>query len=311
MSGKNQAKCWGYASVRELAIECDINYNALCHRLSRNEPLELALAYLLGTKIKHKIIQRKAAKQKRQLLDLTGQTFGKLTVLSYYGHKDGQRCWNTQCACGNTKVVSTKLLRNGSVKSCGCLVSDMLRKRNYKHGCAQTSLYRIFHHMKARCYNSTCRDYRWYGARGIIICDEWLNDYTKFHQWALSHGYKVGLTIERIDVNGNYTPENCTWLTFVEQQKNKRRTGAISKYYTPADVLCAAQHGIKLSTLRSRIYNYGWPIEMARILPPGAKRKTFKLEMMLDDASRKESHSVSREKCPDCQGTGQETGGRT
>lgn len=93
---------------------------------------------------------------------------------------------------------------------------------HYKHGKRNTRLFRIWSNMKSRCYNSNFPDYKNYGMRGISICDEWINDFMSFHTWAIDNGYKENLTIDRIDVNGDYCPKNCRWVTLYQQSINKR-----------------------------------------------------------------------------------------
>ena len=122
--------------------------------------------------------------------------------------------------CG--KIVE-RLLGNGlKQKSCGCNLGKGL-KNNYKHGETKTRLYGVWRNMKYRCYNPNCEAFKYYGGRGIIVCPEWANDYTKFRDWSLSNGYQKGLFIDRINSDGNYEPSNCRFLTIEESNRNKRR----------------------------------------------------------------------------------------
>ncbi len=155
--------------------------------------------------------------------DITGNKYGRLTVISRCEHN--KRKWICVCECGNKVIADISNLRYGSVKSCGCLRKELgkksLLKITTKHGLHGHRLYSIWEGMKTRCYNKNAYGYEWYGARGIIVCDKWRDDFQAFYDWALANGYKDGLTIDRIDVNGNYEPENCQWLTRGENTKKR------------------------------------------------------------------------------------------
>lgn len=161
----------------------------------------------------------------KRLIDLTGERFGMLTVIKRVDNdKNGQARWLCKCDCGNEKVILGGSLtrKNRATTHCGCI------PKNYKHGMRNTRLYRIFSGMKSRCYNINEPHYDDYGGRGIKVCDEWLDDFMNFYNWAMDHGYSDDLTIDRIDVNGNYEPSNCRWVTMREQQSNKRNIHLIS-----------------------------------------------------------------------------------
>ena len=161
-----------------------------------------------------------------KLIDLTGQRFGRLTVIERAGSIHGHVAWLCRCDCGNTLTVPSDKLRSRNTQSCGCLQSDIMKEINPQihtsHGGKGTRLYYIWDSMKARCYNPQRRDFKNYGGRGITVCTEWLNDFAAFRDWALSHGYADNLTIDRIDNDGDYTPENCRWVTITEQNQHKR-----------------------------------------------------------------------------------------
>lgn len=154
--------------------------------------------------------------------DLAGKRFGKLAVIELVGTENGHALWRCRCDCGNEKITRTVLLTQGKVKSCGCLHNEALIERSRTHGESATPLYRVWATMRGRCMNPNHTSYKNYGARGISVCNEW-DEYESFRDWANSNGYKKGLAIDRIDSNGNYTPENCRWITQAENNRNKRK----------------------------------------------------------------------------------------
>ena len=161
--------------------------------------------------------------------NLIGARFGKLTVIDYgkvlsKNGKAERYYYKCRCDCGNIKFVRSDALKTGQ-KSCGCILST--NPMGYKHGLSRTRLYKVFRDMKTRCYNKNSPDYKNYGGRGIRICSEWLNNYLSFKSWAEENGYdeeapKMQCTIDRIDVNGNYEPANCRWVSIAIQNKNRR-----------------------------------------------------------------------------------------
>lgn len=152
-----------------------------------------------------------------KFVDLTGKKFGRLTVIK----RVGRAKWVCRCECGNYKEVITSKLVKGRCKSCGCLVHSPTIRKQYKHGLTNNKLFIKWQSMKSRCYYTRNCKFKCYGGRGIKVCDEWLSDFMNFYNWAINNGYKEGLTLDRINVDGDYEPNNCRFITLAEQANNK------------------------------------------------------------------------------------------
>lgn len=212
-----------------------------------------------------------------KLIDLTGQRFGRLTVVERaenYVAPNGRQAarWVCLCDCGNKTTVVGGDLRTGRTKSCGCFEQESrYLSRNIIHGGFGTKLYNVWRGMKKRCYNPKNKFFKDYGGRGITVCDEWRDDFAKFRDWAMANGYREDLSIDRIDNDKGYSPDNCKWATREEQGNNKRSNRAFlvnGKKKTMAE-LCR-EYQKNRGKVEGRLKN-GWTIEEALDLVPRKK----------------------------------------
>lgn len=196
--------------------------------------------------------------------DLSGKRIGMLTVLCVYGkNKYGQVVWECVCDCGKITHPTSGDLLSGHTTSCGCVRGKKLGNFARTHGESRTRLYKEWQDMRYRCYNPNNSYYENYGMRGIIVCQEWKDSYESFRNWAINNGYSENLTLDRIDVNGNYEPSNCRWSNQYEQANNRTNNNIVS-YHGKIDTLtnmCRSLN-VNYSVIKSRI-RLGYSFEEA------------------------------------------------
>lgn len=205
--------------------------------------------------------------------DISGKIFGRLTAIKYIGKSKGkQTLWECKCDCGNIAIVHHQNLKSGHTSSCGCYNSEVASEREKEHGQSGTRLYNIWHDMIYRCYNGNHRSYKDYGGKGIIVCNEWKDDFEAFRNWAIENGYKENLSIDRIDSDKNYCPENCRWATDIQQANNTSRN-LIFTVDGCTDTLAnlCRKYNIPYTLAHSRIYR-NWDIKKALTTPSQCKK---------------------------------------
>ena len=191
--------------------------------------------------------------------DLAGKKFNMLTVIERVKKENSkQTFWLCECECGNKTITTSGHLKNGHTKSCGCLHKKVMQDMMTTHNLTNTKLFKIWRAIIDRTEYISNKKYKDYGGRGIKMCQEWRNDFKVFYEWAINNGYKEGLTIDRINVNGNYEPNNCRWATWKEQQNNRRNNHYITyKGETHTISQWSEILNVKQGTLLARVNKYG------------------------------------------------------
>lgn len=228
-----------------------------------------------------------------KIKDMTGQVFGRWTVVGFSHMNDsGAAMWLCECECGIKRAVVGHSLRKGSSKSCGCLAAELsvqATRGHGKHNGRNDRLYGVWHNIKDRCYNPQSEYFYRYGGRGIKVCDEWRSDYAAFREWAFANGYdptvpKGTKTLDRIDNNGDYSPENCAWHD-MKQQSNNRSSNRLIEYNGVVHTATqwAEMIGVERHTILRRIDKLGWDIGRAVTTPSqhthSAKHKRISTSM--------------------------------
>lgn len=218
--------------------------------------------------------------------DMIGKKFNMLTVVKQENSKSkGKRYWLCKCDCGNLTVVNTSNLCSGQVKSCGCIAN---RPNNKSHGMSKTVLYSRWLGIKKRCKCEKTNSFENYGGKGVRVCKEWEESFESFMKWALANGFEEKLTIDRIDPNGDYCPENCRWIT-IKDQENNRSNNVYYEYNGECLTIpqLAEKYGINKRTLFWRINSKNMSIKEAIETPIDTSR----------NQSSAKKHAGLAEKC--------------
>lgn len=199
----------------------------------------------------------------KNCIDITGVKFGNLTAVQRVERNDARSHWLCKCDCGNEKILLLSSLKSGDTKSCGCQKIKLISK----HGGSRTKLYVVWQGMNRRCADPRVEGFDGYGGRGIAVCEEWKDSFSAFQKWSIENGYSSGLSIDRIDNNKGYGPDNCRWATARTQQNNTRRT----RFIEIGGVVKPLQYwsdesGVSAPTIKERLKR-GWDPKRAVFSP--------------------------------------------
>ena len=199
------------------------------------------------------------------MIDIMGMRFGKAVVCEDAGrNKRKEKLWICQCDCGNKFTATSYHLRSGHTKSCGCLQREKSALVHTTHGKSHTRLWGIWIGMRSRCNLETHFNYALYGGRGIKVCDEWNDNFENFYKWAINNGYTDNLTLDRIDNDKGYSPDNCYWADNITQGNNRRN----NHYITYNNETKTIGEWAKIYTMNHQMLSYrithlGWDFEKA------------------------------------------------
>lgn len=230
-----------------------------------------------------------------KLIDMTGKRYGMLEVIGRAPRRGKQGTfWECKCDCGNTTIVSSSGLKRGT-RSCGCLKGIVSKQRSTTHGMTKSKLYYCWSNVKQRCCCETNKAFKNYGGRGIKMCEDWKNSFESFARWAASAGYKEGLTIERIDVNGDYCPENCKWISLSDQATN-RRSNIVVDYNGESHCLSewCEMYDVDYYLVYNRMHKNHWSFERAIFEPAHVEKRNKKA--VRSDSHFKVYHSERRKR---------------
>ena len=210
--------------------------------------------------------------------EIAGQRFGRLVAVTDVGKTAaGRRLWLFKCDCGKEKhLPSAEVTGKNGPRSCGCLRKEIMERQQQAsrtHCGSKTRLYSIWRSMKKRCYTPSTHEFNNYGGRGITVCEEWLNSFEAFRDWALSNGYADNLTLDRKRSDGNYEPSNCRWATWTEQERNRRNVRMV-QYSNETLTLTelSERTGVPYPVLYGRVVRRGWGVEAAISTPVNERR---------------------------------------